>query len=165
MLCLNLCCLTNSVRSMVWGERLIHFHRGKHIIFSLMRHNYKGLFSGIGKLELFNALQFSSAQACSVSNSLQPHESQHVRPPCPSPTPGVHSDSCPSSQWCHPAISSSVVNWVKVRIEFSDLPLQCDFASSPITRRGLFPCSLNLVWWLALAQRMKWKWRWTSSEA
>ena len=94
---------------MVWGERLIHFHRGKHIIFSLMRHNYKGLFSGIGKLELFNALQFSSAQACSVSNSLQPHESQHVRPPCPSPTPGVHSDSCPSSQWCHPVISSSVV--------------------------------------------------------
>ena len=44
-----------------------------------------------------------------VSDSLQPHESQHARPPCPSPTPGVHSDSCPSSQWWHPAISSSVV--------------------------------------------------------
>ena len=44
-----------------------------------------------------------------MSNSLWPHESQHARPPCPSPTPGVHSDSCPSSQWCHPAISSSVV--------------------------------------------------------
>ena len=44
-----------------------------------------------------------------VSHSLPPHESQHVRPPCPSPTPGVHSDSCPSSQLCHPAISSSVV--------------------------------------------------------
>ena len=44
-----------------------------------------------------------------VSDSLQPHESQHARPPCPSPTPGVHPDSCPSSQWCHPAISSSVV--------------------------------------------------------
>ena len=44
-----------------------------------------------------------------VSNSLQPHESQHARPPCPSPTPGVHSNSHPSSQWCHPAISSSVV--------------------------------------------------------
>ena len=51
-------------------------------------------------------VQFS----CSVvSNSLQPHESQHARPPCPSPAPGVHSDSRPSSQWCHPAISSSVV--------------------------------------------------------
>ena len=43
------------------------------------------------------------------SYSLQPHELQHARPPCPSPTPGAHSDSCPSSQWCHPAISSSVV--------------------------------------------------------
>ena len=44
-----------------------------------------------------------------VSDSLWPQESQHARPPCPSPTPGVHSDSRPSSQWCHPAISSSVV--------------------------------------------------------
>ena len=44
-----------------------------------------------------------------VSNSLRPHESQHARPPCPSPTPGIHSDSHPSSQWCHPAISSSVI--------------------------------------------------------
>ena len=44
-----------------------------------------------------------------VSDSLWPHESQHARPPCPSPTPGVHSNSCPSSRWCHPAISSSIV--------------------------------------------------------
>ena len=49
--------------------------------------------------------QFSSVQ----SDSLRPHESQHARPPCPSPTPGVHSNSCPSSWWCHPATSSSVV--------------------------------------------------------
>ena len=56
-------------------------------------------------------VQFSSVQfSCSVvSNSLRPHESQHARPPCPSPTPGVHPNSCPSSQWCHPAISSSVI--------------------------------------------------------
>ena len=55
--------------------------------------------------------QFSSVQfSCSVvSNSLRPHETQHTRPPCPSPTPGVHLNSCPSSQWCHPAIFSSVV--------------------------------------------------------
>ena len=53
------------------------------------------------------SVQFSSvAQSCPT---LRPHESQHPRPPCPSPTPGVHSDSRPSSQWCHPAISSSVV--------------------------------------------------------
>ena len=44
-----------------------------------------------------------------VSDSLWPHESQHARPPWPSPTPGVHSDTRPSSEWCHPAISSSVV--------------------------------------------------------
>jgi len=51
-------------------------------------------------------IQFS----CSVvSDSSLPHESQHARPPCPSPTPRVHSNSCPSSQWCHPAISFSVV--------------------------------------------------------
>ena len=44
-----------------------------------------------------------------MSDSLQPHKLQHARPPCPSPTPGVHTNSRPLSQWCHPAISSSVV--------------------------------------------------------
>ena len=43
-----------------------------------------------------------------VSNSLRPHRLQHARPPCPSPTPGVYSNSCPLSQWCYPTISSSV---------------------------------------------------------
>ena len=52
------------------------------------------------------SVQFSRSV---VSDSLRPHESQHARPPCPSPTLGVHSNSCPLSQWCHPAISSSVV--------------------------------------------------------
>ena len=54
----------------------------------------------------FSLVQFSRSV---VSDSLRPHESQHARPPCPSPTPRVHSDSQPSSQWCHPDISSSVV--------------------------------------------------------
>ena len=44
-----------------------------------------------------------------MSDSLLPHESQHTRPPCPSPSPRVHSDSRPSSRWCHPTISSSVI--------------------------------------------------------
>ena len=44
-----------------------------------------------------------------MSNSLQPHGLQHIRPPCPSPTPGVHPNPCPLSRWCHPAISSSVI--------------------------------------------------------
>ena len=55
---------------------------------------------------IFSSVQFS----CSVvSDSLRPHESQHTRPSCPSPTPGVQPNSCASSRWCHPAISSSVV--------------------------------------------------------
>ena len=57
-------------------------------------------------IEYQYSVQFSHSV---VSDSLQPHELQHTRPPCPSPTPGVHPDSRPSSQWCHPAISSSVV--------------------------------------------------------
>ena len=57
-------------------------------------------------LQKEHSVQFS----CSVvSDSLAPHESQHNRPPCPSPTPGVYSNSCISSRWCHPAISSSVI--------------------------------------------------------
>ena len=43
-----------------------------------------------------------------ISNSLQPHELQHARPPCPSQTPGVHPNPCPSTRWCHPTVSSSV---------------------------------------------------------
>ena len=53
-----------------------------------------------------NHLQFSLSV---VSDSLRPHELQHARPPCPSPTPGVHPSPCPLSWWCHPTISSSVV--------------------------------------------------------
>ena len=67
---------------------------------------------------LFSFLSFrlhihflSSVQFCLsvMSDSLRPHESLHARPPCPSPTPGVHPNPCPLSQWCHPTISSSVV--------------------------------------------------------
>ena len=67
-----------------------------------------------------------------VSNSLRPHELQHARPPCPSPTPGVHSDSSPSSQWCHPAISSSVV-------PFSSFPQSLPASES-------FPMSQLFAW-------------------
>ena len=72
------------------------------------------LFNTLGKdssflflsVQCFNSVQFS----CSVlSDSLQPHGLKHARPTCPSPTPEVHSNSHPLSQWCHPTISSSVV--------------------------------------------------------
>ena len=72
----------------------------------------------------FSSVQFS----CSVmSDSLQPHGLQRVRLPCPPPTPGVYSDSCASSWWCHPTISSSVV------------PFSCRLQSFPAS--GSFPLS------------------------
>ena len=76
-----------------------------------------------------SSVQFSHSV---VSDSLRPHELQHARPPCPSPTPGVHSNSCPSSRWCHPAISSSVV-------PFSSCP-------QPLPASESFPMSQLFVW-------------------
>ena len=58
---------------------------------------------------LIKGSQFSSVCCSVMSDSLPPHESQHTRPPCPSPTPGVHPNPCPSSRWCHPTISSYIV--------------------------------------------------------
>ena len=70
-----------------------------------------GLKLNIQKTKIMASSPTRSDQiSCSVvSDYLRPHESQHARPPCPSPTPGVHWDSSPSSKWWHPAISSSVV--------------------------------------------------------
>ena len=62
--------------------------------------------SNLPAVSICLSVQFSHSV---MSDSLQPHELQHARPPCPSPTSGVHSNSCPSSQRCYPAISSSVV--------------------------------------------------------
>ena len=78
---------------------------------------------------IFNSVHFSRS---GMSNSLQPHELQHTRPPCPSPTPGVHSNSHPASWWCHPAISSSVV-------PFSSCP-----QSLPVSES--FPMSQLFTW-------------------
>ena len=78
---------------------------------------------------IINSVQFSRSV---VSDSLRPHELQHARPPCPSPTPRVHSKSCPSSRWCHPAISSSVV-------PFSSCP-------QSLPASGSFPMSQLFAW-------------------
>ena len=74
------------------------------------------------------SVQFSHSV---ISDSLQPHEPQHTRPPCPSPTPRVYPNPCPSSRWCHPTISSSV-------IPFSSCP-QSFPASGPFPMSQLFP--------------------------
>ena len=65
----------------------------------------------------FSSVQFNSHSV--VSDSLRPHELQHARPPCPSPTPGVHSNPCPLSRWCHPTILSSVVPFSSCPQSFS----------------------------------------------
>ena len=76
-----------------------------------------------------SSVQFSPSV---MSDSLWPHESQHARPPCPSQTPGVYSNSCPSSRWCHPAILSSVV-------PFSSCP-------QSLPASGSFPVSQLFPW-------------------
>ena len=76
------------------------------------------------------SVQFSSVAV--VSDSLWPHESQHARPPCPSPTPGVYSNSYPLSRWCHPTISCSVV------------PFSSCLQSLPAS--GSFPMSQLFAW-------------------
>ena len=81
------------------------------------------------KKAVVSSVQFSHTV---VSDSLRPHESQHARPPCPAPTSGVHSDSRPSSWWCHPAISSSVV-------PFSSCPQSLPASES-------FPMSQLFAW-------------------
>ena len=79
--------------------------------------------------KVLQSVQFSHSV---MSNSLRPHELHHARPPCPSPTPGVHPNSCPSSRWCHPAISSSVV-------PFSSCP-------QSLPASGSFPMSQLFAW-------------------
>ena len=78
---------------------------------------------------LISSVQFSHSV---VSDSLRPCELQHARPPCPSPTPRVYSNSCPFSRWCHPAISSSV-------IPFSSCP-------QSLPASGCFPMSQLFSW-------------------
>ena len=80
-------------------------------------------------LTVFSSIQFSRSV---MSNSLRPYESQHAMPPCPSPTPRVYSNSCPSSQWCHPASPSSV-------IPFSSCP-------QSLPASGSFPMSQHFAW-------------------
>ena len=101
-----------------------------HIIYGMYMHSLK-------KKEEYNDptyLSLSSVQfSCSVlSDSLRPHESQHARPPCPSPTPGVHPNSRLLSLWCHPATSSSVV-------PFSSCPQSLPASES-------FPMSQLFAW-------------------
>ena len=81
-------------------------------------------------IQRVSSVQFSHSV---VSDSLRPHESQHARPPCPSPAPGAHSDSRPSSHRCHPAISSSVVPFSSCS---QSLPASESFPMSQLSASG-----------------------------
>ena len=101
-----------------------------------------------------------------ISESLRPHESQHARPPCPSPTPGVYPDSCPLSRWCHLTISSSVIPFSCLRsfptsgsFQMSQLVTSCGqnigvSASTsvlPMNTEDWFP--LGWTGWISLQSR------------
>ena len=86
----------------------------------------------------FSSIQFSHSV---VSDSLWPHESQHTRPPCPSPTPGIYPNSRPLSWWCHPTISSSVVPFSSCLQSF---PTSGSFQMSQLFASG-GPCVMSRI--------------------
>ena len=89
------------------NERIFHyFLRVKSFLIITKLSGHERIYWYIVYIKLTYAVQFSRSV---VSNSLWPHEPQHTRAPCPSPTPGVCPNSCPLSRWCHPTILSSVV--------------------------------------------------------
>ena len=104
-----------SLQKIVYHKLMFKFVKYFSVVINIIMIFFLGLlmwfFSNIkAAFHTWNKFPFSSVQFSSLmSNCLQPHESQHARSPCPSTTPGVHSDSRLSSRWCHPAISSSVV--------------------------------------------------------
>ena len=127
----NICSLQAGVNLLLIMDILIIVEAWKELGFPSwiihVRNNVKAL--RIVYFITFSSVQFS----CSVmSDSLQPHESQHARPPCPWQTPRVYSNSCPLSWWCHPAISSSVIS-------FSS-------CSQSLPASGSFPMSQLFPW-------------------
>ena len=94
-----------------------------------------------------------------VSDCLRPHESQHARPPCPSPTPGVYSNSCSSSQWWHPTISSSVIPFFSSLQSFpasGSFPMSQFFASVAPSISFSFSISPSNEYLGQISFRMDW---------
>ena len=106
---LELNLLVKTVHTLFWDQKQPALEYMTYNLWCI--HNIHGRKQSKFTLEILLFFVWLSVQfSCSVvSDSLQPHGLQHTRPPCPSPAPGVYSNSCPSSQWCHPTISSSVV--------------------------------------------------------
>ena len=118
----NCCFLTCIQVSQEAGQVVWYSHLFQNFPQFIVIHTVKG----------FGIVRLDEISRSVVSDSLRPHESQHARPPCPSPNPGVHTDSRPSSQWCHPAIWSFVV-------PFSSCPQSLPASQS-------FPMSQLFAW-------------------
>ena len=106
------------------------------LLFEFYRHPaglIKGNLKNLKKIMAFNTFQFSSVHRSVISDSLWSHGLQHARPSCPSPTPGVCSNSCPSCQWCYPTISSSVVPFSS---HLQSFPASGSFPMSPFFTLG-----------------------------
>ena len=110
-------------------------------------------------LHSISSIQFSRSV---VSDSLWPHEPQYTRPPCPSPTPGVHSNPCPLCQWCHPTISSSVVSFSSCPQSFPEsgsFPMSQFFASggqSIGVSASASALPMNIQDWFPLGGKRHW---------
>ena len=105
-------------------------------------HSHLSIFSPISSTSFFSPNCFTSVQFSHsvVSNSLRPHGLQHSRLPCPSPTPRVYSNSCPSHQWCHPTISSSVIHFSSCLQSFpasGSFPMSQFFTSGGQSNNGV----------------------------
>ena len=126
-----------SILAVVWPQVL----QGKHEKAKWKRRQYQTSCGGVsfkcklGLCRYQGGIQFSSVQFSHsvMSDSLQPHEPQHTRPPCPSPTPGVHPNPCPLCRWCHPIISSSVVPFSSCP---QSLPASRSFQMSQLSTSG-----------------------------
>ena len=111
------------------------FHR-LLLLFEFYRHPaglIKGNLKNLKKIMAFNTFHFSSVHCSVISDSLWSHGLQHTRPSCPSPIPGVCSNSCPSCQWCYPTISSYVVPFSS---HLQSFPASGSFPMSPFFTSG-----------------------------
>jgi len=124
----------------IYGEREREIKETIPFTIAMKRIKYLGIYLPKETKDLY--IRSDQISHSVVSDSLRPHESQHTRPPCQSPTPRVHSDSHPSSQWCHPAISSSVIPVSSC--------LQSFPASGSFQYDGKWGCFLNFSFWSSI---------------
>ena len=130
-----------------WIRWLLRFHPSLGFYYSMGRKKRERDRDKEWKKKNFSLQPYSVQFSRSVlSDSSRPHESKHARRPCPLPSPGVHSDSCPSSPWCHPAIPSSVVPFSYCpHISYSNKNVIYTLNSKTLTARSVLNCiSLEL---------------------